>query len=205
VTDVRRWFLPETPDVIGMLRAQVATTEEGLAAFARWSAGEAEAADRVRACEHRADAQKRELRRVLTTAFLTPLEPEDLFELSSGVDTVLNGVKDAVREAEVMGVAADAAMAGMAELLVAGMQRLATAFALLEGGRHDEATAAADQAVKGQRDLEHVYRAAMSALLADADPHTVAARRELYRRISRTSDELTHVAERVWYAVLKDS
>ena len=36
-------------------------------------------------------------------AFMTPLEPEDLFELSRGLDEVLNAAKNAVREAEVMG------------------------------------------------------------------------------------------------------
>jgi hypothetical protein len=33
----------------------------------------------------------------------------------------------------------------------------------------------------------------------------VAAKRELYRRLARASDELREVAERVWYSVLKES
>jgi hypothetical protein len=45
----------------------------------------------------------------------------------------------------------------------------------------------------------------MSALLEEADLYEVAARRELYRRLARTSDGLTDVAERVWYSVLKES
>ena len=56
-------------------------------------------------CEHRADEQKRQLRQALTSAFTTPLEPEDLFQLSVGLDDVLNNAKNAVREAEVMQVA----------------------------------------------------------------------------------------------------
>jgi hypothetical protein len=64
-------------------------------------------------------------------------------------------------------------------------------------------TDCADAAVKSQRKLEHVYRTAMSALLQDKNPREVAARRELYRRISRTSDVIVEVAERVWYSVLK--
>jgi hypothetical protein len=43
----------------------------------------------------------------------------------------------------------------------------------------------------------------MSALIADADLREVAAKRELYRRFARTSDDLREVAERVWYSVLK--
>jgi hypothetical protein len=51
--------------------------------------------------------------------------------------------------------------------------------------------------------VEKVYRRAKSPLIADADLREVAAKRELYRRLARTSDDLREVAERVWYSVLK--
>ena len=196
----RRWFLPESPDVIGMLREQAAITVEAMEALVAWTQGGAGAADRVRECEHRADERKRALRQALTVSFTTPLEPEDLFELSRGIDDALNGAKDLVREAEVMGVEPDEAMAMMAALLVEGVRHLADAFANI---RATDATEPADAAVKSQRRLERVYREAMSALVKDADPREVAARRELYRRMSRTSDEIVDVGERVWYSVLK--
>ena len=48
---LRRWFLPETPDVLGLLRRQVAVTIEGVDAFAAWAAGDASAAQAVRDAE----------------------------------------------------------------------------------------------------------------------------------------------------------
>jgi hypothetical protein len=45
----------------------------------------------------------------------------------------------------------------------------------------------------------------MSALIDVDDLREVAAKRELYRRLSRASDELRDVAERVWYSALKES
>jgi hypothetical protein len=45
----------------------------------------------------------------------------------------------------------------------------------------------------------------MSALIDVNDLREVAARRELYRRLARTGDDLAAVAERVWYSVLKES
>ena len=66
-------------------------------------------------------------------------------------------------------------------------------------------TAPADRAARSQSRLEHVYRTAMSSLLTVDDPRELAAKRELYRRFARTSDDLRAVAERVWYAVLKQS
>ena len=44
----------------------------------------------------------------------------------------------------------------------------------------------------------------MSALLTVNDLAEVTGRRELYRRMSRIGDLVHAVAERVWYAVVKE-
>ena len=199
------WFLPQTPDVLGMLRRQSAITVEGIDELVAWAKGDADAAERLRLCEHRADTCKRELREALTEAFSTPLALEDIFELSRGIDEIVNDAKNLVGEAEAMRTEPDAAIAEMAGEIAAGTKQLAHALELLEAGDRAGATAAADRAVKDQRHLQHTYRASMSALVEARDPHELAARRELYRRLARTGDELARVAERVWYSVLKES
>ena len=202
----RRWFLPQTPDLLALLHAQAAITVEGTEALVAWAHGDEAAGNRVRECEHLADDRKRALREALTEAFTTPLEPEDLFQLSQGLDGVLNRAKDTVREAEVMGVGPDRAIAEMAGEVAQGVTHLAAAFdALARRGAEGVATAAADAAIRNQRRLEHIYRAAMSGLIDLSDVREVTAKRELYRRMVRTSDHLTDVAERVWYSVLKAS
>jgi uncharacterized protein len=204
----RSWFLPESPDVLGMLRQQAAVTVEGMEALVAWAGREPEAAQRIRDCEHRADATKRQLRRALTVAFMTPLDAEDLYVMSGRLDAVLNGAKNAVREADVMAVPPDEAVAAMAALLADGVRHLAEAFERLDPDRRrkDDASAtdAADAAVKTQRQLERVYRRAASALLEVEDLREVMGRRELYRRVSRISETLTEVADRVWYATVKE-
>ena len=200
-----RWFLPETPDVLGKLRAQTAITVEAMDALVAWSGGEQGAADRLRECEHRADDCKRELRAALTVAFTTPLEPEDIFALSTELDRVLNSAKNAVRESDVMEVGPDEAISGIAVELAAGVRDLSEAFDQLAAGARGAATEAADRAAKSQTRVEKLYRQAMSALVAVDDLREVAAKRELYRRLARTSDDLREVGERVWYAVLKES
>jgi uncharacterized protein Yka (UPF0111/DUF47 family) len=200
-----RWFLPETPDVLGMLREQTAVTMEGMEALIAWSVGEPGAAERLRECEHRADDRKRELRAALTLAFTTPLEPEDIFELSTELDRMLNSAKNTVREAEVMETGPDHPISEMAAELAEGVRELSEAFEQLAAGAPAAATDAADRAAKSQSRVEKVYRQSMSALVAVDDLREVAAKRELYRRLARTSDELREVAERVWYSVLKES
>jgi uncharacterized protein Yka (UPF0111/DUF47 family) len=199
-----RWFLPESPDVSGQLRRQVAITIDGLDAFVAWARGDAGAADAVRAAEHRADEAKRELQRTLRSAFVVPLEPEDVFALSRGIDWVLNGAKDAIGESDVMACPPDAALARMATLLTQALRQIDEAIALL-ARKHDGVAEAVDAAVKAERRLEKEYRAAMAALLELEDLREITARRELYRRCSRIGDAVVEVAERVLYAELKQT
>jgi len=198
----RHWFLPEMPDVLGGLAEQAAVTVEGMDAFAAWAAGDAEAATRVRRLEHAADERKRELLVQLRTAFVTPLEPEDVFALSRGLDWILNRAKDTIGEAEVMACPPDPPLADMAALLAAAVHDLAAALARL-GGAGGEADAQAAAAIKQERRLERRYRRAMAALLEREDLRDEIARRELYRRCSRMGDAVVDVAERIVYAGVK--
>ncbi|MGV0993058.1 MAG: DUF47 domain-containing protein [Mycobacterium sp.] len=202
-----RWFLPESPDVIGMLQSQADITARGMAAFAEWAAGNAAKADEVRSAEHECDEIRRQLVHAVSEAFTTPLEPEDLFQLSRDLDKVINGAKNTVREAETMEVPPDQATAEMAVLLAEGVGHLRTAFTFLDGDGKSAvpATEAADAAVKSQRSLERIYRQAAGDLLQFTDIRIVTARREFYRRISAISDDIVLVADRIWYSRVKEA
>lgn len=199
----KHWFLPDSPDLLGMLRSQAAITVEAMDALVAWSGGDAEAAVAVRDCEHRADETKRQLWIALRDAFSPPLDAEDLYSLSADLDEVLNSAKDLTREMEVMGLSPDAPTHEMATFLADGVRQLADAFGRLHGD--GDATERADAAIKSQRRVEHTYRAAMSALLEVADLREVMGRREAYRRLSRIADHVHIVAERIWYTVVKEA
>lgn len=200
----RRWFLPETPDVYAMLGAQASVTLEGMAAFTEWAAGDLDRQSDVRDAEHDADQERRTLIEAVRDAFTTPLPSEDLFEISQGMDEVINGAKNLVREAALMGVIPDQAMEDMARLLEQGMRELDHAFDHL-GTDPVQATDLADAAIKTQRRLERVYRRAMSELIEVRDLREVLARQELYRRMTRMSDNVVAVADRVWYSSVKEA
>ena len=125
----KRWFLPETPDVLGMLRRQMAVAIDGVDAFARWADGDAAAAQAVR-----------DLLSALGEAFVTPIEPEDLFALSRGIDRILNYVADLVKESEVMASPPDEGIATMAGLLGDALRLLDDALSKLRTDG-DQATA----------------------------------------------------------------
>lgn len=67
------------------------------------------------------------------------------------------------------------------------------------------ASAAADQAIRVERQLERSYYQGMAELLAvDAGTERISSR-ELYRRCARIGAEVIDVAERIIYAVVKES
>jgi uncharacterized protein Yka (UPF0111/DUF47 family) len=200
---MKHWFLPETPDVLAVLREQAAQTVEGVRAFAEWSAGDASQERAVRVAEHAADETRRRLLVQLRAAFSTPMDAEDIYELSERLDAVLNGAKNAVREADLMGLHPNAALADMARAVLEGVSCLSDSFAALPNDA-DAATKAADAAIKCQRLLERRYRVAMSELLAVTELRDVVTWREIYRRYARLGDAIVRVAERVWYATVKE-
>ena len=127
-----------------------------------------------------------------------------MFVLSAGLDEILNDVKNAVRAADVMNLTPDVHVSAMADLLLDGVRHLGDAFRLL-GDKDAETTTAADAAVKCERLVEREYRAAMGDLFSDGDLRDAIWRRELYDRLIATSERMRMVAERVWYAVVKEA
>ena len=200
----RHWFLPQTPDVVGLLRRQLQVTIEGVDAFARWAEGDRAAAVVVAEAERHGDQAKRELLSALREAFVTPLEPEDLFTLSRGIDWILNWVADLVREAEIMNCPADVGLAEMARLLGEAVRHIDDAIGLIESDESG-ATQAADEAIAAERRLEDTYYRGMAELLEVEERSERITLRELYRRCARIGELVIDVAERVVYAVVKES
>ena len=200
----KHWFLPQNPDVLHTLAAQADVTVAGAIAFASWAGGDPTQEAQVRACEHQADEVRRQLSLQLRQAFSTPVDQEDLFTLSERLDAVLNGLKNVVREADSYALEPDAAIAAMAGEIATGVQHLRTAMNHLDKDG-DVATREADAAVSAERRMEKIYRDAMRGLLAVDDLREVVTRGEFYRRTLDIGQRLTRVADRVWYAVVKEA
>ena len=142
--------------------------------------------------------------RALRASFSTPLDSEDLYTISEGLDDVMNEAKNTLREAEVLAVAPDEATAAMAALIVEGVGHLEVAVThVLDDA--ERATVEADAATKCERRMEKVYRAAAAELMEGDDLRGDMARREIYGRALRIGEHMASVSERVWYAVVKEA
>ena len=118
----------------------------------------------------------------LRDAFITPLEPEDLFALASGIDWILDYAVDLVSEAEVMASGPDGGVAEMAGHLAEAMRRHRRRDRAARVAMASGAIEAADAAIEAERALERAYYRGMAALLEESDMRERIARRELYRR-----------------------
>lgn len=198
------WFRGQTPDLLGLLQEQAAKTIEGMEALVGWSRGDARQATAIGDAEHEADDIARRLATELRTSFWSPLDPEDIYELSDRLDVVLNSAKNAVREGDVMKVEPNSVLADMAEDLLEGVRRLSEAFAHMTTDP-EQATAEADAAIKCERRVERAYRKAVSQLLEVSEPSEIVIWTEMYRRYAGVGESLVRVAQRVWYAAVKES
>jgi uncharacterized protein Yka (UPF0111/DUF47 family) len=149
---------------------------------------------------------------VLSRAFATPMDREDIYRAIMTIDEILNYAKTTVREVEALELEPDEYMADMARLIRDGSRSLRDGYAKLS-----TSAAAADSdaaaARKAERSTEKVYRAALKQLF-NAEDHISALskknraedaeanamtyviemfkRRELYRHLSNAADRLEH-------------
>jgi uncharacterized protein Yka (UPF0111/DUF47 family) len=188
--------------VLQLLTVHAESVGAGMEALARWAGGADSEEAAVRQHAREADGTRRAVLVEVKTAFVSDVSPEDAFELAERLTEVMKGAKNLVREAEVLALPPDRAMADMAGHLAAGVTALVRGLRGLPDAGH--ATEAADQAVASLSKVESVYRVAMSSLLSSADLRDITARRELYRRMVRIGDRVVSVGDRIWYAVVKE-
>ena len=191
--------------MLGLLREQVDITISALDAVVAWAQGEPAAIDVIHGAEERGEEAKRALFAALRAAFVTPLEPEDVFALSRGIGWILNYARDITTESRVMECPPDEVVADMVRLLAESMRAIDRALEALGTSDDAGATDAADAAIAAERLLERRYYDGMGTLLDHHGRAERIARRELYRRCARIGELVIDVAERVVYAVVKQS
>ena len=181
------------PTCSAMLRAQAAITVEGMDALVAWARGDAAAprpAARLRAPGRRPQARaargadrgvhrRRSSRRTSSSS-------------RAELDEVLNSAKNTVREAEVMATGPDAAMAEMARELADGHARICSRRS--RRSAHGRARRPRRRPTRARQEpaapRARLPRRRCRRWSTVDDLREVAARRELYRRLARTSDEL---------------
>lgn len=164
-------------------------------------------AQQVMDAEMQADEVRNILIDELKRAFITPINREDIFNLSRKIDDVLDYASTTVEEMEILDVAPTPFMIQMASLLHESAQEILLAVQRLQD---DHPAVAADHAqrAKGiENQVETVYREALADLFSGPKSfeHVVVMfkSREVYRHLSNAADREDDAANVIADIVMK--
>jgi uncharacterized protein Yka (UPF0111/DUF47 family) len=217
-------IFPRTPDFYRLLNEQCDVAVEAMNVFVEFmESGDLEKAKEVRALEKRGDVLKARNTDLLSRAFSTPMDREDIYRAIATVDHIINYAKTTTREIEVLMVEPDKYMLEFAVLLREGAEALQRGYRKLAETPSD-AEADAQAARKAERSTEKAYRRAIADLFnpdniskamecdeehaRDTTICMVIAmfkRREIYRHMSNASDRLARAGEVLHDIVVKIS
>lgn len=198
-----RFFRTKT-DFYGLLTEQADTTYQGVAALKKWiEEGSSDRCQLVRDLEHQADSQKMVIAEKLTDTLVTPIDREDIYDLSHRLDHVINGAKTTVREIEAFKLCtADVNLIRMAEVLEIGAKNLYESTRSLNG-KLDQSLEHAHQARKCEREMELAYRDSVSELMESDDLKHIFRCREIYRTMLNTAQSIEGVGETLLHILIK--
>ena len=194
---------PTVADFFGMLAEQSANAAETTRFLVEFmETGDVLVSQRVRADEHEADRVKAANLGVLSEAFSTPIDREDIHSAIMTLDDIVNYCKSTVVEMEVLGLRPDKHSLEMALHLREGAEALARGFARLST---DPAGAGGDAAAarKAERTVEKAYRRAIAELFQGDDYLHMFKRRETYRHLSNAADRVADAAHSLDNIVVK--
>jgi uncharacterized protein Yka (UPF0111/DUF47 family) len=194
---------PTVADFFGMLAQQSTNAAETTRLLVEFmETGDASVSQKVHDDEHEADRIKAANLSVLSDAFSTPVDREDLFRAITTLDDIVNYCKSTVVEMDMLGLQPDKHSLEIALHIREGAEALAKGFGRLAS---DPAGAGVDAnaARKAERAVEKTYRRAITALFQGDDYLNMFKRREMYRHLSNAADRVADAARALDNIVVK--
>lgn len=196
-------FFPQTPDFFALLNEQMDHMRQAADLLVGFmETGSIEAGARIIDAEHRADEIKVRNLQVLSEAFSTPMDREDIYRAVIGLDEVVNYCKATVNEMDVLGVKPDKYELDMAVRIRDGVIALQAGYSKLQkssGAVAGECTSAR----KAERAVERIYRRALAELFHGDDYINMFKRREIYRHLSNAADRMAVCADTLHHMAVK--
>jgi predicted phosphate transport protein (TIGR00153 family) len=164
------------------------------------------AIEKMRAKEYEADEIRRILIDELHNTFITPIDREDIFNLSLYIDEMIDYAFSTIEEMNLLNVDADEHLEEMITLVRQEAEELAMAMHRISAnprvaGDH------AQRAKKIENEVEHIYRLAIADLFTKAKDFkplmAMLRRREVYRHVANMSDKADDAANVVGMVVMK--
>lgn len=163
------------------------------------------AATEINVLEHRGDEVIHELFTRLNQTFITPIDPEDIHNLSSALDNVLDGVEDTAHRLVSYRIdPVPAPMVKLSEIVASCAKALKAAFEALENSGPIMEHCIEINRLENEADL--IGRASVVDLFdKEKDPITLIKLKEVYEFFEGTIDSCEDVADVLQNVVVKNS
>jgi uncharacterized protein len=162
-------------------------------------------ATEIRVLESKGDEIIHEIFTRLNQTFITPIDPEDIHNLSSALDNVLDGIEDTAHRLVSYHIERiPASMVRLSELIAACAKTLKSSFTALANGGSVMEQCIEINRLENEGDL--IGRSAVAELFdKEKDPITLIKLKEIYDFIEATLDSCEDVADVLQGVVVKNS
>jgi predicted phosphate transport protein (TIGR00153 family) len=160
----------------------------------------------VKAIETAGDEITRELIQLLNTQYVTPFDREDIYELTTAIDDVVDYIEEASDLLELYGVeAATKHVVEQCRILVQAVEQLSFALAHLKGMRGVQAALVELKRLEDAGD--RVVHDAVAALFRDdrIDPLIVIRWKDIYEGLEKALDAAEHAANVIANILVKNA
>jgi uncharacterized protein len=206
---VRLGLVPRTSDFYDLFAAAganaLAAAQKAEQRFREYPNATVRQSD-VKAIEHEGDRITRDLIQLLNTQYITPFDREDVYQLATTIDDVVDLIDEASDLIELYGVESATRHAlRQCEILVAAVGCLERALTSLKSMRDVERTLVE---LKGlEDDGDRVVREAIAALFQDAriDPLVVIRWKDIYEALENALDACETAANVIGNIVVKNA
>jgi uncharacterized protein len=163
------------------------------------------AATEINKLEHRGDEVIHEIFTRLNQTFITPIDPEDIHNISSALDNVLDGLEDTAHRLVSYKIdPIPPALIQLSELVAGCGKALHLAFSALEKNEPIMEHCIEINRLENEADL--IGRSAVADLFnKEKDPITLIKLKEIYEFIEETIDSCEDVADVLQNVVVKNS
>lgn len=207
-------FLPHDDKFFDVFDRQIHLVREAAGRLCSSLTGEtdgAEAAKQISEFEEQGNAALEEVLERLNKVFITPLDPEDLHDLATHVDAILDNLESVayrLHAYELNPVPAD--MAALCNFAAQAAEKLCEAFDGLKHrnlkDRWERIAAACQDIARIEHEAQTKTRNCTRELLkTEKDPATLIKAKELYDRLEFTTDSVKEVADILRNVIVKNS
>lgn len=197
------FFVPRT-NFHALLKAHAEKVLEGIEALEKWlKEGSLERCETVRTCEKEADQIAIEIEKKLVETFITPIDREDIYDLSDRLDDVIDSAKAAVREIEALELQGENRFVNeIASTLVEGTRCLVLAVESLDRNL-PLATEQATLAKRSENRTTKIYRQAIRELFSLDDMKRIQKTKEVYNSLLDVGKQIEAAAVKLLHVIVK--